>query len=205
MSKTHFSGDRKRQANNLADAFERLYKHCWGEDTQCHNYQDGVHYPRSMDDMTDAQLHDIIGADRLVLRETHMGILPTWVEEKSRLYRPWIDAPYQDSPFAVDLALTTEYHNKTNQPKHRKHVEYHDKQMFIPSVLAYLVADADDTPIRGYLIDYHKLLANKSEIAYQPRRNDSDGNTSHYISQMQLIEHGLVIDSWVNEDYEGAQ
>lgn len=204
MSNTHFSGERKQHANTVDAGFKHIYEDYWGDEIRYHNHQEGTHYPDSIADMTDAQVHDIIGADRLILRDSPAGVVPVFVEEKSRTFkREKLDREFYDRPFDEDLALTIEYHNKSNQPKHRKHLEHREGHIFTPSILSYLIYDPETKqPIRGYLIDYEKLLATKSDMEYETYRNDIDGNTSHYITQLELVERGLVIHSWQNDGWE---
>ena len=203
MSKTHFSGDRKRQANQMADVFPRIYRDYWGENTTCRDFQAGVHYNPDDAEKSLAEIHDIMGADRLILNETELGSMPIFAEEKSRTFkREKLDKSYYNRPFDEDLALTTEYHNRKNQSKHTKHMAHKDGYSFIPTVLSFLVYEADTLePIRAYLIDYHKLLNEKDTLDYTENTNASDGNTTHYISQMELIERDLVIHSWTNDGW----
>ncbi len=203
-SRSHFTPDRKAHANKLDSAFTRLYQQHWGNSVATYDFQDGTDYPLKDSDKSLAQIHDLMGADRLILKETGMGSVPIFIEEKTRTFkREKLDKGWYNKPFDEDLALTIEYHDKRNQPKHRKQLKSVDTPAFVPGVLAYIVHEKEtDEAIRGYLIDYHDLLTRKDELQYDEQRNDRDGNTTHYIPQIELVENDMVLYAWTNEEWQ---
>jgi len=196
----HFKNGRKRESNAISKHFPELYQSCWDESITCINFQDGIEYPSDDAKKTVAQIHDLMGADRLVLRETQQGSLPVFIEEKTRTFkREKLDTGFYDSPKDEDLALTISYHNKSNQPKYQKHVQHYGEGIFIPSYLAYLVYDPDgNIPIYSYLIDYKQLIECHDDIAKSLQHNEVDGNSTYYISQGELEQRGLVTHRWEN-------
>lgn len=203
MSKSHFDPTRKENSNELDGAFESLYKRYWGDDLRhIRGMQEGTTYPTADTEKSLDEIHDIMGADRMLLIETGMGSKPIFVEEKTRTFKPHkMKYEWYNSPKDEDLALTVEYHNKKNQPKHRKHMEHKNQLGFIPSVLAFVVhVEGTNKPLVSMLMDYHELLERKSGMDKKRNPNGADGNTSDYISQSELHDNGIVLTRYCDYD-----
>jgi len=204
MSNAHYDTTRKEQANALDSAFVELYEQHYGSQaSEIRSLQNGLEYASDDNEKTLADLHDMSGADRILLLETGMGAKPVFVEEKTRTFKPdnMQKFGHYNGPTDEDLALTVEYHNKKNQPKHRKQLDHVDEIGFVPSLLAFVVYNkTTKKPFVSMLIDYQALLSMKDEIDYQRNSNDRDGNTTDYIPQDELVQRGLVEGRYFNYD-----
>lgn len=187
----HYDESRKQEAQQMRPAHNRMYKQLWGEDITIHSFESDRKYPAHDEDKTINEIHDIVGADTLMLVDSKTGTKPIFIEEKSRTYKKEkLSKPYYNGPKDEDLALTLKYNQKDNQPKYQKHIDTVDKIGFIPSVLSYIVYDSDRMEaLRGFLIDYKKLLRvrdNLDTTVQEYKRYGKVQNVTEYIPQPEL-------------------
>ena len=191
---SHYKESRKQQADTHREQINDLYRDYWGKSLDRIIDLDGQNAYETDDNKTVADWHDIAGADTGLVIETEHGGMITFVEEKTRYY----DADgYADSPDDVDLALTTEYPNKSFAPKHKKHLELRTDGMFIPSWLFFGVHDSAGM-CRCYLIDYNRLLAwyDAIEAESTEHHNQRDGNVTRYVEVETLDQYDLIEERW---------